>query len=215
MNMKSDSHPTRPYRQSARAKAAAETGERIVAAFVAHLRNAWFDEIRLEDVARDAGVTVQTVIRRFGGKDGLLEAASERMREDILGPRQLATANVAAALDALIAEYDSVGELVIRLLAQEDRHPAIRKVTDLGRKTHREWMAKVFAGWLDRLRPQTREEALDRLVVAFDIYVWKLLRLDMKRGIPAVRTAMLIMAAAALGLKPSDLADRTPARLEN
>lgn len=212
--MKSDSHSTRTYRQTARAKAAAETAERIVDAFVAHLRTEWFDEIRLEDVAREAEVTVQTVIRRFGGKDGLLEAASERMRRDILGPRHLATAEVGGALDALIAEYDTIGELVIRLLAQEDRHAAVRELTDLGRKTHREWVSEVFSRWLEVLPHDRREQTLDRLVIAFDIYVWKLLRIDMKRETSAARGAMLAMAAAALGLKPDDLAGRTPVRLE-
>ena len=71
--MNSDSE-TRTYRQTARAKAAEETGIRIVEAFMARMEDCWFEEIRLEDVASDAGVTVQTVIRRFGGKDGLLEA---------------------------------------------------------------------------------------------------------------------------------------------
>ena len=37
-----------------------------------------YDRIRLEDVAADAEVTVQTVIRRFGSKHGLLAATVER-----------------------------------------------------------------------------------------------------------------------------------------
>lgn len=211
--MKAESPSPRPYRQSARAQAAAETGERILEAFIARLPTSWFDEIRLEDVAHDAGVTVQTVIRRFGGKEGLLTAASDAMQARILGGRDPFTGDVGTAVDALIAEYEAIGGLVMRMLAQEDRHPAIRAMTDRGRKEHREWVGAVFAPWLAALPAGRREETHDRLVIALDLYVWKLLRLDMGRSREALHGAMLAMAAAALDLEPGAL-DARPAHSE-
>lgn len=163
------------------------TGRRILDAFNARLLDGWFDEIRLEDVAVDAGVTVQTVIRRFGGKDGLLEAAADRLNEEVQGRRQVAPGAVAAAIQALMDDYEEAGDLVMRSLAQEDRHPAIRRMTDAGRAYHRAWIEAVFAPWLQDLPPADARKRTDALVVATDVYVWKLLRRDMDRPLREYR----------------------------
>src|SRR5690242_6403041 len=81
INMNTNS-ATRRYSQGARAQSAEATGRRIVEAFLARLLKQWFDEITLDQVAADAGVTVQTVVRRFGGKEGLLSKSAR-----ILGVR--------------------------------------------------------------------------------------------------------------------------------
>lgn len=206
--MKYESPSTRTYRQTARAKAAQVTGERIIAAFLERLRANWFDEIRLDDVAAEAEVTVQTVIRRFGGKDGLLEASFKRLQVDMVEARQLPVGNVDAAVDAIIADYEQHGDFVMRLLAQEDRYAAIRALTDFGRKDHRRWVGEVFEPWLEPLDEGACQTALDRLVIALDIYVWKLVRVDMKRSREALRDTMLTLCASALGVNRADLAKR-------
>ena len=63
---------------TARADAAERTGERISDAMLRRFTELPYDRIRLEDVAADAGITVQTVIRRFGSKHGVLAATVER-----------------------------------------------------------------------------------------------------------------------------------------
>src|SRR3712207_8050354 len=67
----------RRYRMRVRAEAAAETGRRILEAVIELHRERFFDEVSLEDIAERAGVTVRTVIRRFGSKERLIEAAAE------------------------------------------------------------------------------------------------------------------------------------------
>src|SRR5262245_12423617 len=129
----------RNYNQTARARAAEETGRRILDAFQARLLQVWFDEIRLADVARHAEVRVQTVIRRYGGKDGRLEAAHLRLGEEIQTRRIVKPGDVAGAISAVIEDYETVGDFVMRCLGQEDRHPAMRQMTDVGRRYHREW----------------------------------------------------------------------------
>jgi AcrR family transcriptional regulator len=178
----------RPYRQTTRAAAAEATRERILDAFLQRMRESWFDEVRLEDVARDAGVTVQTVIRRFGGKDGLLAAMHERAGDEIRTRRAAPVGDVDAVVRALSEDYEAVGDLVMRLLAQEDRYPVLRRLTDAGRLGHRSWVHECFAPWLLHLSPEGAERTLDRLVVATDLYVWKLLRRDMGRPIAAYQS---------------------------
>jgi AcrR family transcriptional regulator len=203
--MKSDSSNTRRYKQTARAEAATENGERILRAFNRQLQQGWFDEIRLEDVAQEAEVSVQTVIRRFGGKDGLLEACTEMMDREIRAERQMPVGDVDQIIELIIAEYELRGDQVMRLLAQEDRYPQIRKNADRGREVHREWTGDVFAPWLDRLSGSERRDVHDRLVIALDIYVWKLVRLDMKRSKASLARTMKRLCASALGLPPEDL----------
>jgi hypothetical protein len=59
--------------------------------------------------------------------------------------------------------------------AQEAGHPQIAKITGLGRDLHRKWVERVFEPFI-----ADDEELANLLVVATDVYTWKLLRLDMK-----------------------------------
>jgi AcrR family transcriptional regulator len=206
--MKNDLPPVRSYRQTARAQSASATGERILDAFMARLREGWFEEIRLDDVAADSGVTVQTIIRRFGGKEGLLDGCYQRLPADMVEARKLPVGDVPAAIEAIIREYALHGDFVMRMLAQEDRYASIRVITDHGRADHRLWVGQVFAPWLSRLEAEERDNAHDRLVIALDVYVWKLVRVDMKRPVAALRETMLALCAAALGTDPETLQNR-------
>lgn len=188
----------RPYRQGARAIAAQETAARIVQAFTRRLATDWFDEIRLEDVARDAEVTVQTVIRRFGGKEGLLEAAIAQMDAEIRRRRDVAPGDIAAVIEALVDDYEAVGDLLIRMLAQETRYPAIGQATEYGRGEHRSWLAAAFAPWLTGADAAADTARLDALVVATDVYLWKLVRRDLGRARDDLRRLIAAFIASVL-----------------
>ena len=200
--------PKRAYRQSARALAAEANGERIVDAFEARMRDSWFDEIRLEDVARAAGVTPQTVIRRFGNKEGLLDALQQRIASVVGERRDVPEGAARMAVTSLIEDYEEHGDIVMRVLAQEDRFAACRAVTDIGRREHRKWIAKAFRPWLAPMPPAARQRAEDALVVAGDLYVWKLVRRDMQRPIAEYRDIMEAMLAAAVGVTRADLFEK-------
>jgi len=196
----------RAYRQVARAESAAATGERILDAAVDVFWEGPSDQVSLDEVARRAGVTVQTVIRRFGGKDGLLEAARERLDREVRARRVMPAKGVAAAVGAVLADYEEGGDLIIRALAQEERYPAIRKTTDYGRAGHRSWLSEVFGSDLAPLPVSEAEARLDALVVATDVYVWKLMRRDMRRPLRDVQALMERLVRTAL-------ADPDPANL--
>jgi AcrR family transcriptional regulator len=202
--------PKRAYRQSARATAAEATRERILDAFAVQLRERWFDEIRLEDVARDADVTVQTIIRRFGNKEGLIDATCRKMEIEVGGRREVASGDVAGAVAGLIEDYETVGDLVIRVLAQEDRYAPVRTMTDFGRASHRQWIAQAFAPWIERKTQSERRATIDALVVAADIYVWKLVRRDMGRPVSAYRAMLETLLAAAVDVPRTRLFNPSP-----
>jgi len=169
----------RPYRQMARATAAEGLRQRIVTAFHDLLLSCWIDEITLDEVAGLAGTTRQTVIRLFGGKDGLLKPViglvAARAEPRVSLSRD---ASVQAAIEALVAHYEAVGDVVVRFLAQEERHSALRPHLAMGRREHRAWVTERFGSRQNGLNAREREQQISCLIVATDIYTWKLLRRD-------------------------------------
>jgi AcrR family transcriptional regulator len=171
----------RPYNMSARAEAAAATGDRLLACAWRHFTTRPYEEVRLQDIAADAGVTVQTLHNRLGSKDQALSAAywwwggQESIRRDAAP-----AGDVRAAIRIVFDHYEAHGDAILRMLAQEDRIQAIRDMTDIGREYHRDWARRVFAPMLVGLTRARRERRLASLIVATDVLVWKLLRRDMR-----------------------------------
>lgn len=173
----------RRYRMVARAEASAASGERMLTVAWERFCERPYEQVRLADIAAEAGVTVQTLHSRFGTKDDLFVAAwrwfvrPQGARRD-----RVAAGDLRAGIRALYDDYEQDGDAVLRLMAQEERIPAVREMIDSGRAYHRDWVGRVFAPLLDGLGPAARERRLVELVVATDLLVWKLLRRDMGLG---------------------------------
>ena len=182
---------TRPYRMTARADAAAATGERILDAALEVFWERPTDQISLEEVARRAGVTKQTVLRRFESKAGLVSAAYERAFERVRAERDEVTpGDVTAAVTALVAHYERIGDGVLRMLGEEEGNPGVRAMADSGRAYHAQWCERVFPAPLTRLSGVARERRLAQLVAITDVYAWKLLRRD--RGLSRRQTELAL-----------------------
>ncbi len=181
----------RDYRQVARAEATQERHERIVRSFMDLLRDRWLDEFTLNDVAEAAGVTVQTLIRKFGGKEGLLKAALALIEVEVMQRREAPKGDVKRLIGQLVEDYEIVGDMVVRCLAQEPRFPMLTHLLSAGRIDHRAWLADVFAPWLKSLSPKARKERVDALYAATDVYIWKLFRRDF--GYDAATTKALVL----------------------
>jgi AcrR family transcriptional regulator len=184
----------------ARAEAAAATRERILAAAWRRFADEIYERVRLADVASDAGVSVQTVHSAFGTKDQLFVAAwgwaigPEGARRD-----RAPAGDVKQAVRLLYDSYELQGDAALRLLAEEDRIPAIRRMTDAGRAWHRGWVERTFAPLLAGSRGAARERRVVALVVATDILVWKLLRREMGLGRAEAERVVIDMIAATSG----------------
>src|SRR5918997_3185546 len=183
-NMKdteSETPQKRPYRMRARAEAAAETGRRILEAVIELHRERFWDQVSLEDIAERAGVTVQTVLRRFGSKEQLIEAAAEEGTRQVTHQRyQAPIGDVEGAINNLVDHYEEWGDTALRLLAQEERVAAFRSITDAGRAFHHEWVERTFAPLLAEREGAARRRLLAELIAICDVYFWKLLRRDLR-----------------------------------
>ncbi len=163
----------------ARAAGAAATGERILDAAVAAFWELSTDQVSLDEVARRAGVTVQTVIRRFGGRDGLMAAAVERESRRVQAERDpAAVTGVEGAVNQLITHYEAMGDRVVAMLAEAGHSPALQELAESGRRFHRAWCETVFASTLASLTGPARDRRLAQLIAVCDVYTWKLLRRD-------------------------------------
>ncbi len=170
---------TRAYTMSARAESAAQTGERILDAAVELFWERPTDRLSLEDVASRAGVSVQTVIRRFGGKEGVLVAAVEREGRRVEAQRATApVGDVAAAVRVLVDHYEEMGDGVLLMLAAEPQFPGLTPIIDRGREVHRQWCSRVFAPSIQASRGVDRTRLLAQLVAVCDVRMWQLLRRD-------------------------------------
>jgi AcrR family transcriptional regulator len=173
----------RPYRMRARAEAAAETGRRILEATIELHSERFFDQVSLEDIAERAGVTVRTVMRRFGSKERLIEAAAEEGTRQVTHQRyQASIGDIEGAINNLMDHYEEWGDTALRLLAQEERVPAFRSMTEAGRAFHYEWVERTFAPLLAKRTGEERRRLLAELIAVCDVYFWKLLRRDLGLG---------------------------------
>lgn len=167
----------RAYVQSTRAQAAQETGARILAAAYARFSTAWYDEVTLDQIAAVAEVSVQTVLRRFGSKEGLVRALTDEVAPQVRARRDAApVGDLRCAVADLVEHYESEGATSLHLLHQERRVPAFAEVADLGRRLHAEWCARVFAPWLDGRTGVDRQRRMAQVVAMCDVYTWYLLR---------------------------------------
>jgi len=167
----------RPYDMRRRAEKAAATGERIMDAAVALFWEEPTDDISLDAVAARASVTVQTVIRHFGGKDGLFASAAQREIQRVAETRDpAAVSTVREAVRQLVSHYEEMGDRAMWLLAEELRRPSLRTIVDAGRQFHRSWCAQVFRASLVGRPAAERRRRLAQLVAITDVYTWKLLR---------------------------------------
>ncbi len=193
----------RPYRMATRATAAEATGQRILQAVLDLYMTHWLEDLTLEDVAGRAGVTVQTVLRRYGSKAGLIQAAGESLYQQVSSQRnQAPTGDIAGAVANLMDHYEAVGDLTIRTLAQEQRHAALQAFAERGRVLHRAWVETAFSPLLDGLPADELGDILAKLVVVTDLYAWKLLRRDMGYEREQTERYVVEMVSALIERKP-------------
>lgn len=176
----------RGYTMTTRAKAADQTRRRILQALFDLQSQRLTAEIGLDAVAEEAGVSVQTVLRHFGSRAGLFDATLVYVNDQVAEERRAPVGDLPAALRILTDHYEKRGDMALMMLAQETTYDHVRAMSEKGKATHRAWVAEVFCPDLAPLTADAREELLDLLVVATDVYTWKLLRRD--RGLSRAQT---------------------------
>lgn len=178
--------PPRRYESALRADAARATRDRIVRATVDLAYERGDIEMTLDQIAERAGTTVRTIMRQFGSRDAVVEAGIELGSAEVAAERRDADGGRERSIHLLLEHYERRGGFVLRILASEN--PGALRVAATGRLVHRAWVEEVFA--------DADDEIVDLLVVATDVYAWKLLRLD--RGLSAAETESRVLTMTRL-----------------
>src|SRR3954452_22151061 len=169
--------PKRQYRMVARAESARATRDRLLEVAWRDFAQRRFDDVRLSEVAAKAGVTAQTLHAHFGTKDALFVAAwRQRMTPEGTRRDKATPGDVEGAVRILYGSYERDGNAVLRLLAEEERIPAVHEMAEAGRRWHRHWVERTFAPLLRGATAGEQERRVVAMVVATDLLVWKLLR---------------------------------------
>lgn len=184
---------TRTYRMGPRAEAAHETGRQILEAAFEAFFHEYYDVVTLREIADAAGVTEQTVLRKFGSKQELLSAVVNELGVRFRGPRGNAEpGDYRRAITEAVEANEQFGREVLHVLAQEDRTPALRRATEVGRANHRAVTAEVFSPWLPAADHPDHDRLLAPFVVVLDVFTWRLLRLD--QGLSREATEQVLVA---------------------
>ena len=171
----------RVYRQGIRAELAAQTAEQILDAAQQLVGELWLDELTLEHIAEPAGVTVKTIMRRFGSRDGVIQAMIDRFDEQLMKPRlPLPTpGDVSGAIAILVDYMEEWAEFALRLISQQMRYDFMDRIVKRGLQDHRRWVAAALKPRLHAFSSAEREQVILELVHNMGGQTWKFFRRDL------------------------------------
>ncbi len=179
---------TRSYQQVARADATAQTRRLILEAAIDRFYAGEYD-VSLDRIAAAAGVTTRTLLRHFGSKENLVEAAITAGSATVEAERAAKPGDTEAFVRALVDHYETNGDRVLAMLAAEDRYPLVHQVAESGRRQHAAMVERAFAADLEGIGG-ARDVRAALLVTVTDVYTWALLR--RRRGLGRKRTEVAI-----------------------
>jgi AcrR family transcriptional regulator len=180
---------TRPYRMRARAEAAAASGLRILEAAEEVLDEYPTDEFTLTEVAKRADVAVQTIIRRFESRHGLIIATLSQVALAMGKDRGVPpTDEPVSAINGLVDHYDRFGNWILRLYAEEQHYEGLQAMGDTARAYHQRWCEQAFVAALEGLGGVERERRVAQLFAVTGVYFWSVLRHD--RGLSRRQTKL-------------------------
>jgi AcrR family transcriptional regulator len=173
----------RTYQMSDRAEQVARNDRRIMDAMADLWLEMPLSELTLDKVSQRSGVTVRTILRKFGSKEGLFNACIENVGDRFTQRRMQATpGDLQDILDTLLEEYERMGDSLIRTLTVEYDFPSSEKLLKKARTIHREWCTAVFEPYLPPNSSDHYEIVLSAFITATEFYLWKLLRRDLGKS---------------------------------
>jgi AcrR family transcriptional regulator len=188
----------RTYSQTQRADSTAATRRAILDAAIELFREERDPDPSLERLAERAGCSTRSVLRHFGSKERLIEAAIADAVAEALEERRVEPGDVEGAVRKIVAHYEEQGDEVMRWLGlAAERFPLVRQVTEAGSRLHRDWVRETFAPDLEGLEAGERRRRVAALATVTDVYVWHLLRRREGLGRAAAEAEILGLVEAA------------------
>ena len=179
----------------ARARTRQRTRDALLDAAAEEFYEGRWQQVSLEALAKDAGVTKQTLLRHFGSKEELLLQALLRAYEKVHDQRWSAPrGDVAGTVDNLLDHYEAWGERALRIGVFQGSPAGLAKLARAARRVHYDWVDFAFAPWLERLRGKARLRCRAALIALCDVHTWWTLSHDLalsRREVHATLTSAI------------------------
>jgi AcrR family transcriptional regulator len=179
---------SRAYDMTKRVEALAGTRRRIATAALELFKERDFDAVSLNEIARAAAVSHQTVLNHCGSKAGVLLAAGELFSEKVRDLEVDAIpGDVASVVRTTCRRYEVLGDANTRWAAMSTRAPEVAEGLARGRLAFQSWLQEMLGDLMPGDDdPEERRRVLLGLHAALDVFTWKLLRRDL--GLSEERT---------------------------
>lgn len=164
-----------------RSDAAGGTRRRIAEAALSLFMERDYDDVSLNEIARAAGVSHQTVLNHCETKAGVLLAAGELFSERIRNLEADAVpGDVRSVVRTTCIRYEALGDANARWAAMSTRAPEVAEGLARGRLGFQAWLAEMLGDLMPADDdPDERRRVLLGLHAALDVFTWKLLRRDL------------------------------------
>jgi AcrR family transcriptional regulator len=167
---------------SKRGGARTGTRRRIAEAALELFKVRDYDDVSLNEIARAAGVSHQTVLNHFESKAGVLPACAEVFSEQVAALNLDVTPGDAVSVVRVTCErYEHIGDVNARWADIAPRVPGLEPLIARGREHFQTWLLDVLGGLLPgEDEPQERRRVLLGLHAALVVHTWRLLRRDLR-----------------------------------
>lgn len=171
----------RAYDMTRRSDAVEGTRRRIAEAALALFKERDYDDVSLNDIAREAAVSHQTVLNHCENKAGVLLAAGEIFSAEVRASEADAVAgDVASVVSTTCDRYEALGDANARWAVMSTRSPEVAEGLARGRLAFQAWLEQMLGALMPGPdEPDERRRVLLGLHAALDVLTWKLFRRDL------------------------------------
>ena len=164
-----------------RSDAEGGTRRRVAEAALSLFKERDYDDVSLNEIARAAGVSHQTVLNHCESKAGVLLAASALFSEEIRNLEvDAVVGDVTSVVRTTCIRYEVLGDANARWAAMSTRAPEVAEGLARGRLGFQSWLEEMLGDLMPSdADPAERRRVLLGLHAALDVFTWKLLRRDL------------------------------------
>lgn len=171
----------RAYDMTKRSDAEGGTRRRVAEAALSLFKERDYDDVSLNEIARAAGVSHQTVLNHCESKAGVLMAAGELFSDEIRNLEVDAVpGDVTSVIHTTCIRYEVLGDANARWAAMSTRAREVAEGLARGRLGFQSWLEEMLGDLMPGDDdPAERRRVLLGLHAALDVFTWKLLRRDL------------------------------------
>ena len=172
----------RAYDMSNRGESSRSTKRRIAEAALELFKSRDYDDVSLNEIARAAGVSHQTVLNHFDTKAGVIPACAEVFSEQVAELNlPVAVGDPVSIVRVTCARYEMVGDVNARWADIAPRVPGLEALIAHARTNFQAWLTDALGDLLPGPEePDERRRVLVGVHAALEVHTWRFFRRDLQ-----------------------------------